>query len=72
MDYYHISPTVISEHLQSLQLGDRQNLMKDISASTKAKLTKAYNRYHENTKFKKKKTKTAEDFNKYDPVLEEF
>lgn len=72
MDYYHISPTIITEHLQSLQLGDRQSLMKDISASTKAKLTRAYNKYHENTKFKKKKTITTEDFSKYDPVLGEF
>ena len=69
MDFYNITPAHISEHLQSLQLGERQELMKNVSTSAKTKLTKTYNKYHESTKFKKKKLQIDEEYLKFDPVL---
>ena len=57
MDHYNISPTVLADNITCLEYGDRSSLMKDISAATKAKLTRAYNKHHETTKFKKNKTK---------------
>jgi hypothetical protein len=73
MDHYHLTPAHISEHLQGIQALSRQDLLKNISSSTKSKLTKFYNKHHESTKFKKRKQK-AEDNNikKFDPVLDEF
>lgn len=59
MEFYNLTPTHISEHLQSLQFGERQDLLKNIPAPLKTKLTKTYNKHHENTKFKKKKLKVA-------------
>ena len=73
MDFYEISPTHLTEHLQCLQLGERQNIMKDVPAAIKAKLTRTYNKFHQTTKFKKQKGKVAaESMSKFDPVLGEF
>ena len=59
MDFYNLTPVYISENLQNLQFRERQDLMKNIPTSIKTKLTKTYNKYHETTKFKKKKLKIA-------------
>jgi len=59
MDFYNLTPVHISENLQNLQFRERQDLMKNIPTATKTKLTKTYNKYHETTKFKKKKLKIA-------------
>ena len=72
MDFYEISPAHLTEHFQCLQLGDRQNIMKDVPATIKSKLTRTYNKYHQTTKFKKQKGKVGENMSKFDPVLGEF
>ena len=53
MDNYNITSGHLGEHLQGVQFGEGQGWMKEIPASTKTKLTKAYNKIHETVKFKK-------------------
>ena len=57
MDHYNFTPASLTESITCLQYGNRESLLKDIPAATKAKLTRAYNKHHETTKFKKNKVK---------------
>ena len=73
MDHYDITPTTLAENITCLQYGNRESLLKDIAPATKTKLTKAYNKHHQTTKFKKHKAKAEGDKTaKYDPVLGEM
>ena len=54
MIHYGITPTILNEHLMSLQFSkERQNILKNIETLKKTKLTKMFNKKHETLKLKK-------------------
>lgn len=67
---YNIKPENITEHLQAVQFGANQQMLKDVPTATKTKFTKTYNKLHEVEKFKKTKVKSSDEIVKFDPVLE--
>ena len=71
METYRLTPALLNEHLPVLNtLENRTALLSSIPAATKAKLTRLFNKRHEEAKLKKKKGKTVtEEHLKFDPVL---
>ena len=73
MELYRLNPTILSEHLVSLgSLDSKNSPLLSIPGPTKAKLTRTFNKRHEEAKLKGKKGKKgpSNDHQKYDPVLE--
>jgi hypothetical protein len=72
MELYHFSPLILNEHLASLQFDlDKVNPLSGISSQVKAKLTRLFNKRHEDAKLKKQKTiKAKTEHIKFNPVLE--
>lgn len=53
MQTYNITPAIISEHLTSLNQGtEKTNPMASIPTAIKTKLTKAFNKRHEDARLK--------------------
>ena len=75
MSQYKINPTILKEHLTSLQLDPdaAEDVYKAIPTKIKTQLTKAYNSLHKTSvsKVKKKKSPTKEE-EKFDPDVEEM
>jgi hypothetical protein len=72
MENYNITPAIISDHLSSLNFtNDKSNILSSISPAIKSKLTRSYNKRHEDTKLEQQnnKAKVKVDHIKYDPVL---
>ena len=74
MSQYKINPTILKEHLTSLQLDPdaAEDVYKAIPTKVKTQLTKAYNALNKTSvsKVKKKKPTTKEE-EKFDPDVEE-
>lgn len=76
MDYYNLTPAVINEHLATLaNAPDKTNPLTSLASNVKSKLTRLFNKFHEETKLKQQKGKRGgaggEKHIKIDPVLEE-
>jgi hypothetical protein len=73
MEIYNINPTILNEHLISLQFNpSKSNLLAGVETATKSKLTRLYNKRHEEAKLKAAKGPKAKvEHVKFDPVLEE-
>ena len=76
MEIYHLNPTLMSENLERLVYNPKGiNFMSDIPAPVKGKLTREYNKRHEQTKMKiAKAKKAAGEVNhfKFHPELEDI
>lgn len=60
METYGLSPVTMNEVLLEVQYNPQKNiLLPDVTASTKTKLTKAYNKRHEEARMKGKVKKGA-------------
>jgi hypothetical protein len=58
MENYNLSPAIMNEILLEVQYNPQKNtLLPDVTGSTKGKLTKAFNRRHEEAKIKAKQKK---------------
>jgi hypothetical protein len=64
---------ILNEHLVSLQFStNKNNPLSEIASQTKAKLTRLFNKRHEDSKLKGKKAiKPKEDHMKFNEVLGE-
>lgn len=65
----------MNEHLATLTMTEnKENPLSSIPSQTKAKLTRLFNKRHEDAKLKQQKTKKGNEQHaaKYDPVLEEL
>ena len=74
MEQYRLTPLALQEHLTSIQTtGDKSSALSDVPPAVKAKLTRLYNRRHEDVKLKAQKGGKAkgEQMAKFNPVLEE-
>lgn len=74
MEQYRISPSIISEHLSSLYCPNSTNPLSDVPSAVKAKLTRLFNKRHEEerlAKIKGKGKQKAEQHVKFDPLMEE-
>ena len=71
MEQYHFSPLVLNEHLAALQFNlDKINPLSEISAQIKTKLTRLFNKRHDDAKLKKEKAaKVKAQHIKFNPVL---
>ena len=74
MELYRISPELITENLVPMTSFKIDSPFASISGSVKAKLTRAFNKRHEDAKLKGKKVKkgTTMEHLKFNPILEEF
>jgi hypothetical protein len=76
METYNLSPATMNEVLLEVQYNPQKNaLLPDVTSSTKSKLTKAFNRRHEEARMKGKAKKVAvpvAEHLKYNEVLEEM
>lgn len=73
METYGLTPTTMNEVLLQIQYNPQKNvLFPDVTTSTKTKLTKAFNRRHEEARMKGKTKKVAAplpEHLKYNEVL---
>ena len=78
MEQYRIGPAMVGEHLISLYYTPfSPNPLADVPAAAKGKLTRLYNKRHEEAKLAKAKAKgkggnkEQQKHMKFDPVMEE-
>ncbi len=71
MELYNLSPASINEHLPSIVMTpDKTNPFGLIPSQTKAKLTRLFNKRHEDAKLKQLKSKkSVVEHLKFNPVL---
>ena len=71
MEMYRITPNLLTENLVPMTSFKTDSPFTSVSTSVKAKLTRAYNKRHEDAKLKGKKLKKGTTFEhlKFDPVL---
>lgn len=70
MEQYHFGPEVLYEHLVGLQFG-KDNPLASVNFAMKSKLTRLFNRRHEDAKLMKTKAaKLKTEHIKFNPVLE--
>ena len=77
MEQYRIPPAMVGEHLLALYYTPlSSNPLADVPAATKGKLTRLYNKRHEEAKLAKAKAKSKggskeqQKHIKYDPLME--
>ena len=74
METYSITPTILSEHLASMPYSvDKTNPLAAVSSQTKAKLTRLFNKRHEDAKLSKQQSKGVKgksEHVKFNPVME--
>jgi hypothetical protein len=73
MEEYRLTPAILNEHLITLvTLGQKTTPLATVPPATKAKLTKLFNKRHEDARLKQQKGKNQSvHLVKFDPVLEE-
>jgi hypothetical protein len=71
MEYYSISPAILNDHLATLvTASDKSNPLGAIPTAVKSKLTRLFNKLHEDSKLKQQKIKKGgEKHAKFNPVL---
>jgi hypothetical protein len=74
MEQYNITPAMIGDHLSSLYYSPgEKNPLGDVPSSVKGKLTRLYNKRHEDSKMKQiTKGKGKVEHTKFDPPMEEL
>jgi hypothetical protein len=76
MEQYNITPAMIADHLATLHFTtstDKYNPLNDIPSAVKGKLTKLFNKRHEDSKMKQAvKGKGKAEHVKFDPLMEEL
>lgn len=73
MEHYNITPAMIGDHLTSLNFTtstDKSHPLADIPSTVKGKLTRLFNKRHEDSKMKAtNKVKAKNDHVKFDPLM---
>lgn len=72
MEQYNITPAILNEHLISLtSFGGKDHPLSNVPSQIKTKLTKAFNKRHEEAKLKQKQKGKKVDVThiKFDPVM---
>jgi hypothetical protein len=74
MEQYNITPAIISDHLSSLYFSpDKPNPLAEVPSAVKGKLTRLFNKRHEDSKLKQATKSKGNVLNiKFNPLMEEM